>query len=214
VRSARWQSTDFAVEDNLNVSKITAIDDSGFGFTSGHVFLEHDINELIVAGHGFGETLIYTDEFVADNGGNPLDLNGAYLFVDYANGDRLNSGPAFQFAIRSGDNWFVAEPMRNVGGAAQGVASATASTDPLGETVMFVPITVSPGAFQADARILDLEAIPRALTATELANITAAGILTSPQSDGMPARFDNFDANGDQVVGLLDFAEFRRRFGT
>ncbi len=94
--------------------------------------------------------------------------------------------------IRSGDNWFVAEPVRNVGGAVQSVASATASTDPLGASVMFVPINVSPGAFQADARILYLEAVPRALTPAELANITAAGILTSPQSDGMPARFDNF----------------------
>ena len=203
------ESADFAVEDNLNVNKITAIDESGFGFTSGHVFLEHDINELIVGGQGFGETFIYTDEVVANNDGNPLDLNGAYLFVDYANGDRLNPGPAFQFAIRTGESWFVAEQVNNVGAAGQSVGIATASSDPLGANVPFVPIQVSPNAFQADARILYLEAVPRALTAAELANVTAVGVLTSAQADGIPARFDNFAISRSNLppsatVGVLD----------
>lgn len=144
------QSTDFAVEDNLNMNKITAIDDLDFGFTSGHVFLEHDINNLILAGQGFGETLIYTDDIVAQNGGNPLDLAGASLFVDYANGNINNRGPSFQFAVRSGDSWFVTEDAHNAGTASSSVANA--STGPLSTATSFVPIEVNPGAFGADSQ--------------------------------------------------------------
>lgn len=184
------QSSNFAVEDNLNVNKITAFDESVFGFTSGHVFLEHDIDELILGGQGFGETFIYTEEMVAANGGNPLDLNGTTLFVDYANGNGFNGGPSFQFAVRSGDNWFAVEHVHNVSGAVQTVTKA--STGPLSASLMFVPITVSPSSVGADARILYHEATSRSLTTEELADITAAGILAHPHSDGMPARFDNF----------------------
>ena len=200
------QSADFVEEDNLNVNKITVNDEADYGFSSGHVFLEHDINESIVAGQGFGETFIYTDEIVAGNGGNPLDLNNAHLFVDYANGNKLNRGPSFQFAVRSGTNWFVAEQVNNVSGAAQSVdtASLTLSTG-----IMFVPIQVSPSAFQADARILYQEALTRSLTAAELADITAVGILTYPQADGLPARFDNFAISATNlspaiVAGVLN----------
>ena len=200
------QSADFVEEDNLNVNKITVNDESGVGFTSSHVFLEHDINEPIMAGQVFGETFVYTDEIVADNGGDPLDLNGSHVFVDHANGDGTHRGPGFQFALRSGDNWFVAEQMHNVTDAVQSVETVSL---PISTATMFVPIQVSPNEVNPDARILYQETLTRPLTAAELGNVTAAGILTYPQTDGLPARFDNFAITTSTmppstVAGVLD----------
>ncbi|RMF88714.1 MAG: hypothetical protein D6741_18750, partial [Planctomycetota bacterium] len=196
---------DFVVHDDQNVNKITTTDDAGFAFNSGHLFLEHDISELIIAGYGFGETFVYTDEVVAQNGGAPLDLNGAYMSVDYANGNGFSRGPSFQFAIRTGTSWFVAEAAKNVGPATGGVSRATLSTDPIDTTFAFVPISLSPGAYHADVRILYQDTFTRTLTASELADITAVGILTYPQGDGLPARFDNFtiSTTPNPQIGVL-----------
>lgn len=203
-------STDFTINNNQNVNKITALNDFGSQFTSGHVFLEHDYwtgapgdNGNDPNNFGRGDALLWTTEPITQNGIAAINLNGAYVAIDYSNGSPTASGPSFQFAFRlCGGAWYVYETPK-LGMTTAMVTHAMMSTDPLDNTFTFIPLIYEPSnSFNPDARLIPNDSLARELTTQELSCIDAVGIYVYPGGDALPARFDNYSITGFTVVPL------------
>ncbi|MFN7966652.1 MAG: kelch repeat-containing protein [Acidobacteriota bacterium] len=186
-------SPDFCINDMSNVTKLSAINDLGALFTSGHLFIENDFLPTEPAGSGRGDALIFTNKFLRANNASSIDLNGASVSVDYSNGDATNIGPALQFAFQlSSGSWFAyATPIP--GNTTQAVTHAVMSPVPINSSFSFVPLIVDPTAPAGDARLIPNLAGTRTLSSTELSKIIAAGIYSNPAPQDMsPTRIDNY----------------------
>lgn len=187
----------FIQNDQQNVSKLTPVDDAGSAFGSPHLFLENDGAATDATTFGRGDALIFTDRFRATHNASVIDVRGGTLAVDYSNGDASRSGPALQLALQLADGrWFVHEPLL-AGNTTSAVTHATLTPGGIGLTSLFIPLTVSPGAADAGARLVLDPAARRALSAAELAHVAALGIYTNPAPDDpSPTRVDNFELSG------------------
>ncbi len=192
-------SAEFALNDGVNAAKLTSQDDAGSQFGSGHLFLENDFLAADPTAQGRGDALLFTNEFLASNNASSIDLNGASVSVDYANGDAASAGPALQFAFQlSTGQWFV-HGQALAGNTTQAVTHGMLGTGPIGPTMTFVPLAVDPGAV-ADARLVPNPAASRSLSAAELSKVIAAGIYSNPSpADPAPTRIDNYQISGFSV---------------
>jgi VCBS repeat-containing protein len=198
-------SADFSVNDNANIAKITTTNDSGSTFSSGHVFIENDTLPDEPCAFGCGDALLYTTEPLTETGANTLNLIGARLFVDYADGDALNSGPSIAFAVRVLNQWWIYESI-GLGRTTATITHFSSGDDPLDTTFTFVPLQFHPNeSYNADVRLIPDDPFARELTETELASITAVGIYIFPGSN-LPARLDNFRLVGFSPIGTGNHA--------
>jgi len=193
-------STAFAINNNENVVKITAVNDAGSQFTSAHLFVEKDFwttsppdNGVDPNNFGAGDALVYTTEPVTLFAASSININGALISVDYSNGDANNSGPAFYFAFRlQNGTWWVYETVK-LGLTTSAVTHAALSTDPLDNTFTFLPLIFNPNnGFNPDVRLIPDDTFARELTTAELSAVTAVGLYLAPGIDASPARFDNY----------------------
>ncbi|MCG3125374.1 MAG: hypothetical protein CHACPFDD_00192 [Phycisphaerae bacterium] len=215
ITSAGWQivtgtnnpttvSTDFAINNNQNVVKLTTANDAGSKFTSGHLFIENDYLPSDPNNFGRGDAFFFTDEMIVSAGATAMNLNGAYLSVDYANGDAFNSGPSFHFAFRVGGSaWYIYETAF-LGKTTSAVTHQNMSTDPLDDTFTCIPLIFEPwNGYNCDVRMIPNDSLARELTTAEWANVTAVGIYVNPAPyDAAPARFDNFAMTNFTLVGV------------
>lgn len=203
----------FGTDDALAVLKVTALNDAGSKFTSAHLFLENDWRAADPSGNGRGDALLYTNGVLRAQNASSIDVNGAQVSVDYSNGDAAVAGAGLQFAFRlaSGD-WYLYDQAA-AGNSTSNVSHAVMSPLPIGPTMSFTPLAVTPGAATADARLVPNPAATRKLTAAELSQVIAVGIYSQPAPyDVAPTRIDNYQITGFSVgcrpgpVSALDVA--------
>jgi hypothetical protein len=203
-------SAAFAINNNQNINKITVLNDLGSQFTSAHIFMEHDYWTGATGdfgndpnNFGRGDALFWTSEPISQNGIAAININDAYVAVDYSNGTPTAGGPSFNFAFRlCSGQWYLYETSK-LGLTTAAVTHALLSTDPMDNTFTFVPLIFEPGnSFNPDIRLIPNDSLTRELTTAELSCISAVGIYTYPYGDAVPARFDNYSITGFTAVPL------------
>lgn len=201
--------TNWAANDAQNVIKLTRSNDAVSAFTSGYVYLEHDINnanETILSGNLYGQdagdALLWTDKPLARWAAESLNLNGATFAVDYQCGDGRNSGAHFYFAVRTpAGAWYALQDANMPPPTNQVLRVEEAPIDATVDT--WKQILRAGGVPGQRLRLADT---PVQLSAATLSNIVGIGLYMRPLSELQPSRFDNFTLLGFTVNPLPGLA--------
>lgn len=205
----------FANNDDLNVTKLTAANDTTSLFDSTYFYHEHDIaaGEVVTqgnfAGQDAGDFLLTTTKPATDFGATSIDLRGATFHVDHQHGQEFTSRPVFWFAIvlADGSRWTADDSIATTGGDAM----LTSSSDPITTATEFRRILDAGGAAGQRLRLADT---PSLLTEAQLMDVREVGLYTRPVTAGVPARFDNFRLEGYDLTTATTATITHTRTGT
>lgn len=196
---------EFVSDNTINVVKLTRVNHGISAFTTGYLFVEHDIDnaggETTTPGDLYGEdagdVLLWTTKPLAQYQAESLDLNGATFAVDYQHGDGVGGGAPFHFAVQTAAGAWWALEEATIPRVTYNIQHVT--KQPIAATVdRWRQILRASGA---PGQRLRLAETPTQLPAFTLANIVAVGLYLHP-TELLPSRFDNFSLVGFGVNPL------------
>lgn len=208
-------SAAFSDNDDLNVVKLTAVNDQSSQFTSTHFYHEHDISagESVLqgnfSGQDAGDYLLSTPTPASDFGVSSIDLRSATFSVDHQHGEAFTSRPVFWFAIvlADGSRWTADDSITTSGDD----ILRTSSSDPITTGTQFRRILT---ASSAAGQRLRLEDTPATLNEAQLMDVREVGLYVRPLTAGVASRFDNFRLENYGLVTTESASITHTRSGT